>query len=336
MEVPPGRVERIADGGPEAIRSILAELRAMKFNGVLKTSVFRGDRRPGRGARAGDRPGGPRARDVREGAGGPSQPRANARRTRRGAVPPEVGTRAGVPTKRDATAGTGLPPGGTADRQGGERTDPEPPRRATRVPRRGGRVPEEGPRDGIREGAGGGRGPAAEPLGATGQTRGAGARVRIEGSYLSRPRDVARCASRVPRARAETDERSVRQPASGGREDLRGPEGLRRPPRGGGTPGAAPHEPGAGNPRTGAEAPGPRCGGLSAGTHPRGPGEIVPEKYGRPGGPRGGARREERETRQTGRGVRGAGRGTRRPAGGTRTGDEAHAEAREGPRREGP
>src|SRR6266487_1384460 len=43
MEVPPGRVERIADGGPEAIRSILAELRAMKFNGLLKTSVFRGD-----------------------------------------------------------------------------------------------------------------------------------------------------------------------------------------------------------------------------------------------------------------------------------------------------
>src|SRR5437870_2532107 len=43
MEVPPGRVERIADGGPEAIRSILAELRAMKFNVVLKTSVFRGD-----------------------------------------------------------------------------------------------------------------------------------------------------------------------------------------------------------------------------------------------------------------------------------------------------
>src|SRR2546426_7685912 len=43
MEVPPGRVERIADGGPEVIRSILAELRAMKFNGVLKTSVFRGD-----------------------------------------------------------------------------------------------------------------------------------------------------------------------------------------------------------------------------------------------------------------------------------------------------
>src|SRR5207245_566629 len=43
MEVPPGEVERIADGGPEAIRSILAELRAMKFNGLLKTSVFRGD-----------------------------------------------------------------------------------------------------------------------------------------------------------------------------------------------------------------------------------------------------------------------------------------------------
>src|SRR2546427_4068609 len=43
MEVPPGRVERIADGGPEAIRAILAELRAMKFNGLLKTSVFRGD-----------------------------------------------------------------------------------------------------------------------------------------------------------------------------------------------------------------------------------------------------------------------------------------------------
>src|SRR6266705_6035729 len=43
MEVPPGRVERIADGGAAAIRSILEELRAMKFNGLLRTSVFRGD-----------------------------------------------------------------------------------------------------------------------------------------------------------------------------------------------------------------------------------------------------------------------------------------------------
>src|SRR5574340_920300 len=43
MEVPPGRVERIADGGTEAIRTILAELRASKFNGILRTSVFRGD-----------------------------------------------------------------------------------------------------------------------------------------------------------------------------------------------------------------------------------------------------------------------------------------------------
>src|SRR5256886_4110485 len=43
MEVPPGRVERIADGGEAAIRAILAELRSMKFNGLLKTSVFRRD-----------------------------------------------------------------------------------------------------------------------------------------------------------------------------------------------------------------------------------------------------------------------------------------------------
>ena len=43
MEVPPGRVERISDGGTEAVRSILADLRASKFNGILKTSVFRGD-----------------------------------------------------------------------------------------------------------------------------------------------------------------------------------------------------------------------------------------------------------------------------------------------------
>src|SRR5512136_1768974 len=43
MEVPPGRVERISDGGAEAIRAILADLRATKFNGILKTSVFRGD-----------------------------------------------------------------------------------------------------------------------------------------------------------------------------------------------------------------------------------------------------------------------------------------------------
>ena len=43
MEVPPGRAERISDGGPEAIRALLKELRAMKFNGLLKTSVYRGD-----------------------------------------------------------------------------------------------------------------------------------------------------------------------------------------------------------------------------------------------------------------------------------------------------
>src|SRR3972149_313314 len=43
MEVPPGRVERISDGGSEAIRAILAELRAMKFNGLHKPAVFRGD-----------------------------------------------------------------------------------------------------------------------------------------------------------------------------------------------------------------------------------------------------------------------------------------------------
>src|SRR2546430_8117415 len=43
MEVPPGRVERSSDGGEEAIRAILAELRAMKFNGLLKTSVSRAD-----------------------------------------------------------------------------------------------------------------------------------------------------------------------------------------------------------------------------------------------------------------------------------------------------
>ncbi len=43
MEVPPGRVERIADGGLETIRAILVDLRAMKFNGLLRTSVFRGD-----------------------------------------------------------------------------------------------------------------------------------------------------------------------------------------------------------------------------------------------------------------------------------------------------
>ena len=43
MEIPPGLAERISDGAPETIRSILPELRAMKFNGILKTSVFAGD-----------------------------------------------------------------------------------------------------------------------------------------------------------------------------------------------------------------------------------------------------------------------------------------------------
>jgi hypothetical protein len=43
MEVPPGRVERVSDGGPEAVRTVLADLRSARFNGLLKTSVFRGD-----------------------------------------------------------------------------------------------------------------------------------------------------------------------------------------------------------------------------------------------------------------------------------------------------
>src|SRR3989441_12917637 len=64
MEVPPGRVERIADGGPEAIRAILAELRAMKFNGLLKTSVFRGDT-PSQGVLV-----------LRGGGGGPAEHRS--------------------------------------------------------------------------------------------------------------------------------------------------------------------------------------------------------------------------------------------------------------------
>src|SRR5207245_1782482 len=95
----------------------------------LPRSRGRGHRRPGRGARAGDRPGGPRARSVREGLGGPSQSRTNARRARGGAVPSEVGTRTGVPAERDATAGTGLPPDRTPDGQGGERIDRSEERR---------------------------------------------------------------------------------------------------------------------------------------------------------------------------------------------------------------
>src|SRR3989442_787580 len=266
MEVPPGRVERIADGGPEVIRSILAELRAMKFNGILKTSVFRGDT-PSQGVLV-----------LRRGDGVLAEHRSAVDVAGHEALPEilkdaasahaqlEVGTRAGVPAERDATAGTGLPPGGTSDGQGGERIDPEPPRRAARVPRCGGRVPEEGPHDGIREGARGARGPAAQRFRTSGETRRAGARVRIEGGHLPGPRDIARRAGRVPRTRAQTDEGLVRQPAGGGPEDLRGPEGLRRPPRGGRTPGATPHQPGTGDSRTGAEAPGPRCGGVSAGT----------------------------------------------------------------------
>src|SRR3972149_4082129 len=43
MEVPPGRIERIAGGGEAALKGILADVRSMRFNGVLRTSVFRGD-----------------------------------------------------------------------------------------------------------------------------------------------------------------------------------------------------------------------------------------------------------------------------------------------------
>src|SRR2546427_12145553 len=131
-----------------------------------------------------------------------------------------MGTRTGVPAEGDATAGPGLPPGRTADGQGGERADPEPPRRATGVPGRGGRVPEEGPRDGIREGPRRSGGPAAQPLGTAGQTRGAGARVRVEGSHLPGPRDLARRAGLVPRTRAQRGERVVRQAAREGRVDV--------------------------------------------------------------------------------------------------------------------
>src|SRR5207247_10237486 len=146
-----------------------------------------------------------------------------------------------------------------------------------------------------------------QSLGTAGQTRRAGTRARIEGGHLPGPRGVARGAGRDPRTPAETDGRPVCEPAGGGGEDLRGPEGLRRPPRGSGTPRAAPHRPGPGDPGTGAEAPGPCRGAVSAGKGARGTGKIAPPEDSRAGGPGDRTGREDGETRQYGLRVRDAG-----------------------------
>src|SRR5207253_11152514 len=49
----------------------------------------------------------------------------DARRARSGTLPPEMGTRAGVPAEREATARARLPSGRAPDGQGGERPDPQ-------------------------------------------------------------------------------------------------------------------------------------------------------------------------------------------------------------------
>src|SRR2546428_516968 len=242
-----------------------------------------------------------------------------------------MGTRAGVPAERDATAGARLPPGRTPDCQGGERLDPQPTRGTPGLTGRRGRVPEEGPRDGGREGQIGARGPATQHLGTAGETRRSGAGIRVEGSHLPRSRDVARCAGRVPRTGAETDERPLHEPTSRGREDLRGPEGVRGPAPGGGTPRTAPHGPRNGHPGPRNEAP--RACGLrhEARAGHRGTRKVAPPTGGRARIAGDGARREDLEARQAGRSLRNARCKPRRPARGTRAGDETHGETREGP-----
>src|SRR2546428_1496708 len=123
MEVPPGRVERIADGGPEAIRSILAELRAMKFNGVLKTSVFRGDT-PSQGVLV-----------LRRGDGVLAEHRS-AVAVAGHETPPQI--------LKDAASARAPPEGGTDDYGPSSLSIDPPPRSYPPAPGAGHRGPDEG------------------------------------------------------------------------------------------------------------------------------------------------------------------------------------------------
>src|SRR5207249_3850539 len=310
MEVPPGRVERIADGGPEAIRSILAELRAMKFNGVLKTSVFRGDT-PSQGVLVLRRGDGVLAehRSAVDVAGHEALPEilkdaASARaqlevRTYdyghssisidhlqrsypEAAVegigdPDEVLEQAIAQEARERQAYEKELEG----RRNQERSLVE---REEELYRRKWELEQEYQRSGMRQ-------RELDSLRTELQTV-----KQASGLIMSRLEE--RRASRD--VEVESQKKVLAMESEKTRAEL---EAQRR--------------------------------SLTAGEGAGGTGEIAPPEDGRAGGPGDRTGREECETRQAGRRVRGPGHGTPRPAGGARTSDEAHAEAREGPRGEG-
>src|SRR3989441_1217160 len=291
MEVPPGRVERIADGGPEVIRSILAELRAMKFNGVLKTSVFRGDT-PSQGVLV-----------LRRGDGVLAEHRSEVDVAGHDALPEILEDAASARAQLEVRTYDYGHSSISIDHL--QRSYPE-------AAVEGIGDPEEGPRDGGREGQIGARGPATQPVGAAGETRRTGARIRVEGSHVPGPRNVARFTSRIPRTGAEADERPLREPSGRGREDLRGPEGVRGPAPGGGTTRTAPHRPRDGHPGPRDEAPRPWGLRREARTGHGGTRKIAPAKGGRARDARDGALHESLEDESASRQVASIGAG--RPA----------------------
>src|SRR2546426_2159045 len=387
MEVPPGRVERIADGGPEAFRSILAGLRAMKFNDVLKASVFRGDTasqgvlvlRRGDGVLAEHRSAvavaghealpeilkdaaSARAQlEVRtydyghssisidhlqrsypeaavEGIGDPDEVleqaiaqearerqayekelegRRNQERSlvereeelyrrkweleqeyqRSGMRQRELDSlRTELQTVKQAS---GLIMSRLEERRASRDVEVESQKKVLAMESEKARAELEAQRRSLSE--------RQAKLGGLEREL-----ASKEATYRG-PRNVARFTSRIPRTGAEADERPLREPSGRGREDLRGPEGVRGPAPGGGTTRTAPHRPRGGHPGPRDEAPRP-CGlRREARTGHGGTRKIAPATGGRARVARDGARREDHEGRQTGRSLRNSRYKPRRP-----------------------
>src|SRR5207245_2891323 len=239
MEVPPGRVERIADGGPEAIRSILAELRAMKFNGVLKTSVFRGDT-PSQGVLV-----------LRRGDGVLAEHRSDVDVAGHDALPEILKDAASARAQLEVRTYDYGHSSISIDHL--QRSYPEAA------------VEGIGDPDAVLEQA-----IAQEAREREAYEKELDARRDQERTLVEREEELYRRKWELERAYqrsglrqrcrdartgAETDERPLHEPTSRGREDLRGPEGVRGPAPGGGTPRTAPHGPRNGHPGPRNEAP---------------------------------------------------------------------------------
>src|SRR3989441_318899 len=316
MEVPPGRVERISDGGEEAIRAILAELRSMKFNGLLKTSVFRGDT-PSQGVLV-----------LRGGDGVLAEHRSKVDIAGPTAVPEIL---------KDASSERAQLEVRTYDYGHSAISIDQLQRSYPEAAVKGlGNADEVLSKVLIQEGPRGAGDPTAEPDGEDREGGGPRAGFRGSAGVPRRSGGVDRDARGIPRAGAPTDERSVCEPPGGNGEDLRSAGSLRHPTRRCRTPGARVNPPRAGEWRGRRPTATTRCrhfrpreNGSRAGKSDR----VPFEGPGTQGG-------EDRVRSRGSREARGSARRPRDDAGGsprrTRPGDRSHGENRKGTGHEEP